>query len=157
MEIRTADPRSPEAAEMIRALSQELARRYDFMEDGSGNFKPEDVLVPGSAFLLGREDGQIVACGAFRPFGEDDAAEVKRMFVIPERRGRRYSRVMLAELERRAWECGYKKVRLETGDRQPEAIRLYQSAGYYRIPNFGIYAGNEQSLCFEKLLSTSGL
>jgi GNAT superfamily N-acetyltransferase len=152
IEILTVDPRTQEAAALIRALSDELARRYDFADDGSGNFKPEDSLVAGSAFVIARAAGNAVACGAFRPL-EGHVAEIKRMFVVLEWRGRGYSKAILKELERLARENGYTTVRLETGDRQPEAIGLYERSGYHRIPNFGIYVGDERSVCFEKQLS----
>ena len=151
LDIQAVDPRCPEAAELIRLLSAELARRYDFNEDGSGNFKPEDVLVARAGFVIGWAAGVAAACGAFRPM-ESEVAEIKRMFVLPEYRGRGYSKAILADLERRARECGYTTVRLETGDRQPEAIGLYRRAGYRPIPNFGIYGDVESSLCFEKRL-----
>ena len=151
-DIEAVDPRSPEAALLIRALSEELARRYDFTEDGSGNFRPEDVLGARAGFVIGRTAGKAVACGAFRPM-EPGVAEIKRMFVMPEHRGRGYSKAVLAELERGAWEAGYATVRLETGDRQPEAIGLYRRAGYRRIPNFGIYKDIGSSLCFEKQIA----
>jgi hypothetical protein len=41
---------------------------------------------------------------------------------------------------------------METGDRQPEAVRLYEHCGYCRIPNFGIYSDSARSVCFEKQL-----
>jgi len=88
---------------------------------------------------------------AFRPL-DDGVAEFKRMFVAPDFRGRGYSRAILNELERLAGQYGYSVVRLETGNRQPEAIQLYEGSGYKRIPNFGIYVDNEMSLCFEKRL-----
>jgi ribosomal protein S18 acetylase RimI-like enzyme len=59
---------------------------------------------------------------------------------------------MLTELERRARNDGYTTVRLETGERQPEAIRLYERCGYHRIPSYGFYAESGQSVCFEKQL-----
>lgn len=152
LEIRSADPRSSEATSLIRDLSNELARRYDFEEDGSGNFRPEDVLGPRAGFLVGWIGRDAVACGAFRVM-EADVAEIKRMFVRPEYRGRGFSKAILEDLERRARACGYRKVRLETGNRQPEAIALYQRSGYHRIPNFGIYQKVESSLCFEKDLA----
>jgi putative acetyltransferase len=154
-EVRPVDPRSPEALELIRELSEELARRYDFADDGSGDFRPEDVLAPRSGFLIGSIDGRAVACGAIRPM-EDDVAEIKRMFVVPECRGRGYSRLILAELERLAIDHGYELIRLETGILQPEAIRLYEGAGYRRIPSYGIYVDNALSVCFEKRLPPHG-
>ncbi|HEV3027633.1 MAG TPA: GNAT family N-acetyltransferase [Planctomycetota bacterium] len=150
--ILPADPRSEVATGLLRALSRELSQRYDRVDDGSGHFQPEDVLVAGGVFLIGTLQGRAVACGAFRPL-EDGAAEVKRMYVQPDCRGRGHARGLLAELERRAAECGYQRIRLETGLRQPEAIALYERAGYRRIGNFGVYLGDPRSVCFEKSLA----
>jgi putative acetyltransferase len=94
--------------------------------------------------VIGRIGGRAVACGAIRAFA-DDTAEIKRMYVVPECRGRGFSKVVLAELERLARESGYAKVRLETGVRQPEAIALYERSGYQRIRS-------ERNVHFEKEL-----
>jgi GNAT superfamily N-acetyltransferase len=150
-EIASADPRSTDAARLIAALSAELARRYDFADDGSGHFRPEDVVVPRSTFLIGRLGGRAVACGALRLL-EGDMAEVKRMYVEPAARGRGLAKRLLAALEDAARRMGYVTLRLETAHRQPEAIRLYESAGYLRIDPFGIYVGSRRSVCFEKRL-----
>jgi putative acetyltransferase len=148
--IEVADPRHIGAVALIAALTDELARRYG--EDGSGNFRPEDALAPGSGFVVGRIGGHPVACGAYRPMGPD-VAEIKRMYVDPACRGRGLGRRVLDDLEARARRNGYATVRLETGVLQPEAIRLYESAGYRRIDNYGIYQGNPRSVCFEKDLT----
>jgi putative acetyltransferase len=60
---------------------------------------------------------------------------------------------MLAALEEVAVRLGYRTIRLETGVSQPEAIGLYEGAGYGRIPCFGEYISDSRSRCFEKLLS----
>ena len=151
IEIIRVDPRIPEALQLIEALSEELARKYDYAHDGSGDFKPEAALVARRAFVIGRAGRSGVACGAFRPL-LGHVAEIKRMFVVPDCRGRGYSKAVLQELERLAREDGYTTVRLETGNRQPEAIRLYERSGYQRIPNFGAYVGSARSVCFEKQL-----
>jgi ribosomal protein S18 acetylase RimI-like enzyme len=75
------------------------------------------------------------------------------MYVAPDCRGRGFAGAVLAELERRAKVMGYAAVRLETGVRQPEAQRVYDRAGYVRIPRFGIYVHDDRSICFEKHLS----
>jgi GNAT superfamily N-acetyltransferase len=147
LRIDAVDARSPEAAALIASLSRELGERYG--DNGSGNFAPEDVLVPGSAFLVGWLNGRPVACGAFRPM-EPGVAEVKRMYVEPDARGRGIGKRLLAELENRARDAGYAAVRLETGTRQPESIRLYEAAGYRHIEKYGMYRDNLLSVCFEK-------
>ena len=149
--IAAEDPRSPDAARLIRALSEELSQRYGSVDEGSGAFRPEDVLVERAAFVVGRAQGRAVACGALRPMGEG-VCEVKRMFVAPDCRGRGYAGLILAELERLAAQMGYGAARLETGTKQPEAVRLYDRAGYRRIEKYGIYVDNPWSVCFEKAL-----
>ncbi len=83
IETIAVDPGIPEAVELIDALSEELARRYNHVDDGSGNFKPEDALAARSAFVIGRAGSRAVACGGFRPL-QGNVAEIKRMFVVPD-------------------------------------------------------------------------
>jgi GNAT superfamily N-acetyltransferase len=149
--VAAEDPRSADAAALIAALSAELARRYDHADDGSGHFRPEDATVPRSVFLVGRLGGRAVACGAVRPL-TGDVGEVKRMYVEQVVRGRGLSKQLLAALEEAARGVGYVALRLETANRQPEAIGLYTSAGYQRIEPFGVYVGSARSVCFEKRL-----
>jgi GNAT superfamily N-acetyltransferase len=79
--------------------------------------------------------------------------EVKRMYVPLEHRSQGIASLVLQELENWAKELGYKKCILETGKKQPEAIRLYEKCGYKSIPNYGQYAGVENSVCYEKVVS----
>jgi len=92
-----------------------------------------------------------VGCGAFKPF-EVDSVEIKRMYTLPQQRGKGYASIILNELEVWATERGFTSAVLETGVKQPEAIALYKKNGYNRIDNYGQYAGVENSLCFEKEL-----
>ena len=93
-----------------------------------------------------------VGCGAIKAF-EPSVMEVKRMYVVPEVRGKGVGAMILKELEAWASELSFKKCILETGKRQPEAIQLYQKNGYRTIPNYGQYRGVENSVCFEKYVS----
>jgi len=155
LEISRVDPREPEAAALISAMTAEITAIYDHKIDGAGNFKPEDVLVPGSGFVVGRAGARAVACGAFRPLSPE-IAEVKRMFVDREHRGRGYSAAILRALERMAGECGYTTVWLETRPLQTAAIALYEKGGYVRIPNYGMYEGKQECLCYGKSLGEAG-
>lgn len=151
LEISPIDPREPEVAALISAMTAEVTAIYDHTIDGAGNFKPEDVLVPNAGFVVGRVDGRAVACGGFRPLASG-IAEIKRMFVDPGYRGRGYARTMLVTLERLAAERGYTTVWLETRPLQAAAIALYESLGYERIPNYGMYVGKQECLCYGKSL-----
>jgi GNAT superfamily N-acetyltransferase len=106
---------------------------------------------PDGAFLAARIEGVAVGCGGICRF-DDTRAELKRMYVAPGSRGLGLGRALLEALEAEARRLGYVAVVLETGDRQSEALGLYASAGYERIPCYEPYASRELSLCFEKVL-----
>ncbi len=150
--VLNADPSSPEAALLLRELAAELGERYGGPA-GRGP-APEGTGVPRSAFVLARQEGEAVGCGALRPYGGEERhiAEIERMYVRPAARGRGVSRAILAKLESLAKDFGYTVIRLETGLLQPEAIHLYVKAGYTRIGRYGIYKENTMSACFEKEL-----
>jgi len=90
-------------------------------------------------------------CGAFKKYDEQKV-EIKRMFVLPGYRGHGMGLNILKELELWAMELNYTACILETGKKQPEAIRLYQKAGYSIIKNYGQYEHVENSVCMLKLI-----
>jgi putative acetyltransferase len=98
------------------------------------------------------EDDTAVGIGAYKEF-ESTVAEIKRMYTLPEYRGKGIAKAILAELEAWAKEEGYTKAILETGHLQKDAIGLYQKLGYQVIENFGQYAGVENSVCMSKNLN----
>ncbi len=109
-------------------------------------------VPPDGVFLVVRDDdGRAVACGGVARF-DGSRGELKRMYVVPELRGRGLGRRLLVELETAARRLGYRALVLETGDRQPEALGLYASFGYGRIPCYPPYDSRALSLCFEKRL-----
>ena len=95
-----------------------------------------------------------VGCGCFKRF-DAGTAEIKRMFVRPENRGSGAATLLLEELEKWAAEAGYSRAILETGVKNPEAIRFYTKSGYARIENYGQYVGMENSICMGKSLAVS--
>ena len=96
-------------------------------------------------------DSQAVGCGAIRAY-DDARIEVKRMFVLPEFRGRGIAGKILSALEQWSAELGYPRCILETGKNLPEAIALYLKSGYQITPNYGQYEGVDNSVCMEKRL-----
>ena len=84
---------------------------------------------------------------------DQDTMEVKRMYVPLNKRGLGIATIILTELENRAREVNFKKCILETGKKQPAAIRLYQKNDYTIIPNFSPYEADDNSVCFEKGLT----
>jgi predicted secreted protein/GNAT superfamily N-acetyltransferase len=151
LSVSYEDPTQPEVTLLIQHLSAELGPRYG--DDGSGSFSLADVQVPRSALVVARLAERAVGCGALRPMKEtDDIAEIKRMFVEPDVRGRGIARRILSKLEEDARGFGYHTLVLETGNLQVEAIHLYEQAGYTRIPCYGQYVTSSWSICFRKEL-----
>jgi GNAT superfamily N-acetyltransferase len=136
-------------AQTLRALQRaEIAERYGTPDSEPGTAPSSDDIA---LFVLARDaDGTAVGCGGLRPL-DDLAGEVKRMYVRSERRGSGAAPLILAALEDWARERGWKALRLETGDRQPDAVRFYTRSGYTPIPPFGAYE-EPSSLCFERVL-----
>ena len=145
--VRT-DASNLEFQKLVSLLDRELAER-----DGPDNiFYSQYNFIEGIKYAVVLYHKMLPAgCGAIKSFDEN-SMEIKRMFVIPKMRGNQMGTSILSALENWAFELGYGRCVLETGKRQPEAIRLYLKNGYKIIPNYGQYQGIENSVCFEKLL-----
>jgi putative acetyltransferase len=150
--VRRADPHAPETLRLVQRLWDELGALYpEVMGPPSA---PDEIVGERALFVVAWVKGEPVGCGAFRPLSEDEGnvAEIKRMYVEPRMRGWGISRSILVELEKLARDRGYTVVRLETGLRQPNAIRLYETSGYHRIERYGRHREDPLSVCFEKNL-----
>jgi putative acetyltransferase len=110
-----------------------------------------DYERPEVILLVARRDGAAVGCGAYLLQG-DGSAELKSMFVAPEARGRGIGRAVLEAIEA-ALSGRVTALRLETGVKQLEALRLYESAGFRRRGPFGSYRPDPLSIFMEKPLA----
>lgn len=97
------------------------------------------------------ENNTPIGCGGIKKF-DRHSFEVKRMFVDSHSRGKGYATAILKALEAWAKELGAHHCVLETGKRMPDAIGLYQRAGYISTPNYGQYIDMNNSICFKKEL-----
>jgi GNAT superfamily N-acetyltransferase len=151
MDIRRESFDSAIATALADSLEAELLATYDG-DPGSGGLPAASIFEPPEgSFLVGRVDGEPVACGGIARY-DAATAEIRRMYVVPTARGRGLSRQLLAALEDEARALGYSFVRLETGNLQAAAIGLYVSAGFGPIPRYGPFAEDPKSVCFEKRL-----
>jgi len=139
----------PDFIELVKQLDADLAIR-----DGADHafYSQFNTIQNIKYVIVAYENSKPVGCGAIKEF-DRDTAEVKRMYTLPENRGKGIAAKVLTELEIWARELGFKDCILETGHKQPEAIALYKKCGYKIIPNYGQYTGVENSVCFEKLIS----
>ncbi|MBB4682124.1 GNAT family N-acetyltransferase [Crossiella cryophila] len=157
MELRTLAYDHPDAKALIAEVQQEYVVRYG--DEDITPVTPAEFAPPRGLFLVGYLDGVPMICGGWRAHDSDEPgfadgdAELKRMFVVQAARGRGLARVLLAELERTALAAGRRRMVLETGTEQPEAIALYSSSGYAPIAKFGVYAGYDNSRCFGKRIA----
>ena len=115
-------------------------------------FSKHNTLDALSHVIVAYSDEKLIGCGAFKPYSEKEA-EIKRMFVLEEFRGQGLGRKILKNLEYWAEECNFDFCILETNGEIPNAIKLYQKAGYSSIQNYGPYKDVESSMCMKKWVS----
>ncbi|MBV8066145.1 MAG: GNAT family N-acetyltransferase [Actinobacteria bacterium] len=143
---------SPDVRALTDAQQAEMRGLYDGEADIGPAREASMFVEPDGVFLVVRDDdGTAVACGGVARFDEM-RGELKRMYVLPGYRGRGLGRGVLVELEAEARRLGYTSLVLETGDLQQEALGLYESSVYARIPCYPPYDSRALSLCFEKRL-----
>jgi putative acetyltransferase len=142
---------APDPMALRAAQRAELDARYATGDHEAG---PAPTAESVAVFLVARRDGVPLGCGGLR-FLEPGEAEVKRMYVVPAARGTGVSTAVLRALEDHAVAHGITRLLLETGVRQPDAIRFYEREGYEPIPAFGAYADDPLARCYARLLHSA--
>ena len=147
--VERADPTSEAAAALIGELDRYSSELYP-----PTSRHPVDLATLAGThyrFFLARVRELVAGCAALRvdPSGY---GEVKRMFVRVPARGHGVGQLLLHRLEQEAREQGLELLRLETGIKQPEALRLYRAAGFVECSPFGSYRADPLSIFMEKRL-----
>jgi GNAT superfamily N-acetyltransferase len=137
------------SAEMGLRYADRFAARVEVPADMA--VKTDTVAYTAVAYTA---DRQPVGHAALRWLGAD--LELKRMYVAPSHRGRGVSVALLTAVEHEAARLGAARIVLQTGDRQPDAVRLYEKSGYTRIPIFAPYQALTYSNCYQKLIPVRG-
>ncbi|MCW8850487.1 MAG: GNAT family N-acetyltransferase [Melioribacteraceae bacterium] len=146
--ILRTDSANKDFVSLVKSLDEYLTE----MDGEEHSFYDQFNKVDNLKFVvILYENNFPIGCGAIKEY-TSNSMEIKRMFTLPEKRGKGIASKILIELEKWSLELNYEKCILETGKRQIEAIGLYSKCGYKIIPNFGQYKGIENSLCFEKQL-----
>lgn len=146
--VRTSSD-NPDFISLVKLLDIELAVRDGTDHSFYAQYNKIDKI---KYVVVGYFENKPVSCGAIKEY-EPGTMEVKRMFTLPDYRGKGIAAILLNELEKWAGELGFRKCILETGKKQPEAIRLYEKNGYKLISNYGQYTKVENSVCFEKAIN----
>ena len=144
--IKRTDSDNGDFIELVKQLDADLARRDGDEHPFYAQFNKIDKI---KYVVVAYENDKAIGCGAIKEYNPG-TVEVKRMYTSPGNRGKGIATTILLELEKWATELSFEKCILETGKRQTEAVALYKRNGYKFIPNYGQYAGIENSLCFEK-------
>jgi GNAT superfamily N-acetyltransferase len=141
LRVETVPSHEPPATDLVEAMVAEVSEMYGPIDvPGAPTATPADLGPPGGAFVVVFDDhadsgGRAVAGGGLKRL-DDEACEIKRMYVVPDARGRGLAKVLLEALENEARRLGYRIARLDTGAQQPAAQQMYERAGYAPIGNF---------------------
>ena len=133
---------------LIVKLDVDLDARYGTKQDFYSQFNSVAAI---KNVIVAYDEDRPVGCGCFKEI-EPGTVEIKRMFVDEDYRGKGVAATILSRLEEWANECGYKKSVLQTGDKQPEAVKFYLKSGYLHTENYGQYIGDEASVCMMKVI-----
>ncbi len=144
--LQRTEASHPDFLRLVKALDIDLAERDGPDHAFYAQFNTVDQL---KHIIVAYEDQQAIGCGALKAY-DAQTCEIKRMYLLPAHRGKGVASQVLNALEAWAKTLGFQKCILETGYKQPEAIGLYEKNSYLRIPNYGQYAGVDNSLCFGK-------
>ena len=148
--IRRESPASDDAIVLIAELDALLEPLYP--SESRHGYSVDKLLAQSVAFFVLRDQDVLAGCGGIQMFGTE-YGELKRMYVRPQFRGLGFGTLLLDHLAEYARAQGVCLLRLETGIHQAEAIRLYERAGFRRIPPFGTYKEDPLSLCYEKQIA----
>lgn len=146
IEIKRTDSADVDFQYLVSELDKDLAMRNGDVNDFFAQYNKIDHI---KNVIVATIDNKPVGCGAMKEY-DSKTMEIKRMFVPAKMRGKGVAVEILSNLEKWAKELNYTKCILETGDKMPEAIRLYKKSNYKIIPNYGQYKNIKSSICFKK-------
>jgi GNAT superfamily N-acetyltransferase len=151
--LRAVPYDDPLARDLVGRVQQEYVDRYGGPDEAAVD--PAEFVPPAGLFLVAEVGGEPAGCGAWRRHG-DLEVEVKRVYVVPAFRRLGLAQLVVAALEDSARAAGYRSVVLNSGDRQPEALALYEALGYTPVPGYGIYAGEAGAVFLGRGLADPG-
>ena len=148
MELIRTDSQHPDFIDLVKLLDAYLKITDGDEHEFYNQFNNIDVL---KHVVIAYSENKAIGCGAFKEF-DNNSVEIKRMYTLPETRGKGTATMVLKALEFWAKEIGYSNCILETGIRQIEAVNFYKKRNYNVIPSYGQYLNMDNSVCFKKLL-----
>jgi len=147
--VNRCDSSNEEFIDLVRCLDKDLT---EINGERQNYYNQYNVLPLIQTVVVIKKDELPIGCGCFKEY-DSNSIEIKRMYINPQNRGKGYSKMILEELEKWAFELGYTRTLLETGHNQVEALGLYNRFGYHQISNYGQYVNVKNSVCFEKAIN----
>lgn len=133
-------------------FSTDMEAYYNRLVNGAANrknFIPYNALADIKDVVIAYDENTPIACASFKKYN-DKSAEVKRVWVSPEYRGRHISKELMKLVENRAKEKGFTRTILQTREACYDAVSLYRTIGYRKIDNYPPYDNMELAICFAK-------
>ena len=150
--IVECDPQGPDALSLLQEAAAEAQALYPEFYDPQAPSPTNPPTPARGAYFVAYEGKQAIGMGAHRPL-DLETSEVRRMYVLPSARRTGLARRLLEQIEAHAIAQGFRRLMLETGNRQIPAMRLYEASGFHCIPPFGVYKDDPTSVCYEKSIS----
>jgi putative acetyltransferase len=146
--IKPVDPTRTDIIHLIEQLDEYQSSLYPPESNHLDSI--EELSKTNAFFLAAYQDSKICGIGSIKII--EDYGEIKRVFVPANQRGKGIAKAIMKELESHLIKHAVTYARLETGIHQKEAIKLYETLGYYRIDPFGEYKVDPLSIFMEKKL-----
>lgn len=148
MNIIRTDSEDVNFQQLIKLLDEDLHNRYGAIQSTYSEHNKVDKI---NHVIVVLDKDRPVACGSYKKH-DASSVELKRMYVVKEYRRQGLAKLVVRELLKMAKEESYSDMLLETGIKQYEAIKLYESLGFCKVDNFSPYIGNTNSVCMKKHL-----
>ena len=143
------------AFQQFYAVTEAYYSRIVGGKENRTGFIPFNVSAEIPFVLLAFADGQPVGCAGLKRYSDMDA-EVKRLWVEQEYRGRHIASALMDQIEDKARELGFRRAVLQTRPIMPDAVKLYTKRGYALIPNYPPYDRLPGTVCYAKELQSGG-
>lgn len=137
--------------DLIKLVDQLNQFFYEEWGEVSADYQGHHNLAKMAGAVVAYVDKQPAGCGCWKLL-DGATPEIKRMFVDPDYRSMGLASQILASIEKDIIDHGHKRIVLETGADMRGAIKFYEKQGYYLIPNYGDFIGDDLCVCMEKLL-----
>ncbi len=146
--VSPVDVRDPEVLALVDALTAELAES-GYTDEETFGYSPEQLEHSGVHLVGVDVDGTLAGIGGVE-LQDGDIAELKRMYVVPARRGTGAADALMASLVEHARAHGVRVLQLETGDKQHAAVAFYRRHGFAEVPRFPPYVHSATSVCMRR-------